>query len=57
MAFKTFRAAAVCQNAEFSFGPFCRNTIRVLEKVEFSTPESFLPCGKSEEVWDLVCCK
>ena len=32
VAFKTFRAAAVCQNAEFSFGPFCGNTIKTLKR-------------------------
>lgn len=32
VAFKTFRAAAVCQDAEFSFGPFCRNKIKILKK-------------------------
>ena len=36
VAFKTFRAAAVCHNAEFSFGPFCRNTIKILKRQVFN---------------------
>ena len=44
VAFKTFRAAAVCQNAEFSFGPFCKNTTKMLIKVECSTPEFSMFC-------------